>query len=104
MSLQQLSHDIAAKIDAKRNRLAILQSQIDEVENQLNSIKNQTQDYLVKTLKSSLIKLTLLKKKLVNLLSVEDDHIPFNKERAKLSEDVGTTFNKAMVIRLEEVP
>ncbi|KAK1430239.1 hypothetical protein QVD17_12839 [Tagetes erecta] len=45
MSLQQLSRDIAAKIDAKRNRMGILQSQIDEMENQLNSIKNETQDY-----------------------------------------------------------
>ncbi|KAL8222722.1 hypothetical protein R6Q57_020121 [Mikania cordata] len=45
MSLQQLSLDIAAKIDAKRNRITILQSRIDEVENQLNSIKNETQEY-----------------------------------------------------------
>ncbi|MFS7917794.1 putative kinetochore protein Ndc80 [Helianthus anomalus] len=45
MSLQQLSRDIAAKIDAKRNRIAILQSRIDEVENQLITIKNETQDY-----------------------------------------------------------
>ncbi|XP_076919844.1 kinetochore protein NDC80 homolog [Bidens hawaiensis] len=45
MSLQQQSRDIAAKVDAKRNRIALLQSQIDEVEHQLNSIKNETQDY-----------------------------------------------------------
>ncbi|KAI3755242.1 hypothetical protein L1987_55038 [Smallanthus sonchifolius] len=45
MSLQQLSRDIAAKIDAKRNRIGILQSRIEEVENQLDSIKNETQDY-----------------------------------------------------------
>ncbi|KAJ0934259.1 hypothetical protein HanRHA438_Chr03g0105381 [Helianthus annuus] len=45
MSLQQLSRDIAAKIDAKRNRIAILQSRIDEVENQMITIKNETQDY-----------------------------------------------------------
>lgn len=31
MSLQKLSRDIAAKIDAKRDRIAMLQSRIDEV-------------------------------------------------------------------------
>ncbi|KAK9077107.1 hypothetical protein SSX86_005443 [Deinandra increscens subsp. villosa] len=45
MSLQQLSRDIDAKIDAKRNRITILQSRSDEMGNQLNSIKNETQDY-----------------------------------------------------------
>ncbi|XP_076947480.1 kinetochore protein NDC80 homolog [Bidens hawaiensis] len=45
MSLQQQSRDIAAKVDAKRNRIALLQSRIDEVDHQLNSIKNETQDY-----------------------------------------------------------
>ncbi|KAJ9552219.1 hypothetical protein OSB04_016264 [Centaurea solstitialis] len=45
ISLQQLSRDISAKIDAKRNRISALQSRIDEVESQLNLIKNETQDY-----------------------------------------------------------
>ncbi|XP_071729879.1 kinetochore protein NDC80 homolog [Rutidosis leptorrhynchoides] len=44
--LQQQARDIAAKIDAKRNRIAMLQSRIDEVETELNSIKNETQDYM----------------------------------------------------------
>ncbi|KVI01777.1 kinetochore protein NDC80 homolog [Cynara cardunculus var. scolymus] len=45
ISLQQLSHDITAKIDAKRNRIAVLQSRIDEMESHLSVIKNETQDY-----------------------------------------------------------
>ncbi|CAI9263116.1 unnamed protein product [Lactuca saligna] len=45
ISLQQLSRDINAKIDAKRNRIAVLQSRIDEVENQLNMIKKETQEH-----------------------------------------------------------
>ncbi|XP_023754987.1 kinetochore protein NDC80 homolog [Lactuca sativa] len=45
ISLQQLSRDINAKIDAKRNRIAVLQSRIEEVENQLNLIKKETQEH-----------------------------------------------------------
>nr|XP_043634120.1 kinetochore protein NDC80 homolog [Erigeron canadensis] len=44
--LQQASREIEAKIDAKRNRMAMLQSRIDELENQLNLMKNGTQDYI----------------------------------------------------------
>ncbi|KAI3707869.1 hypothetical protein L2E82_36762 [Cichorium intybus] len=45
MNLQQLSREITAKIDAKRNRIGVLQSRIEEVENQINLIKNDTQEY-----------------------------------------------------------
>ncbi|KAJ9687324.1 hypothetical protein PVL29_015993 [Vitis rotundifolia] len=45
ISLQQQSVENAAKIEAKRNRLAALQSRSDEVEAQLNSSKKETQNY-----------------------------------------------------------
>ncbi|WKA00185.1 hypothetical protein VitviT2T_018569 [Vitis vinifera] len=45
ISLQQQSVENAAKIEAKRNRLAALQSRSDEVEAQLNFLKKETQNY-----------------------------------------------------------
>ncbi|KAL6328665.1 hypothetical protein AAG906_003350 [Vitis piasezkii] len=45
ISLQQQSVENAAKIEAKRNRLAALQSSSDEVEAQLNFLKKETQNY-----------------------------------------------------------
>ncbi|GJT72897.1 kinetochore protein NDC80 [Tanacetum coccineum] len=49
--LQQVSSDIFAKIKAKENRIAILQSQIDrtvlcQLNSQINVIKKETQDYI----------------------------------------------------------
>ncbi|CAH1445169.1 unnamed protein product [Lactuca virosa] len=45
ISLQQSSRDINSKIDAKRNRIVVLQSRIEEVETRINLIKKETQDY-----------------------------------------------------------
>lgn len=44
--LQQVSSDIAAKIKAKENRIAILQSRIDELTNQISATQKGTQDYI----------------------------------------------------------
>ncbi|KAK9286432.1 hypothetical protein L1049_014829 [Liquidambar formosana] len=46
ISLQQQSVEIAAKIEGKRNRIAALQSHIDEVEGQLNLLRKEMQDYI----------------------------------------------------------
>ncbi|CBI23899.3 unnamed protein product, partial [Vitis vinifera] len=45
ISLQEQSVENAAKIEAKRNRLAALQTSSDEVEAQLNFLKKETQNY-----------------------------------------------------------
>ncbi|KAK3002127.1 hypothetical protein RJ639_022290 [Escallonia herrerae] len=45
ISLQQLSVENAAKIEAKRNRIAVLQSHIDEAEVALNLLKKDIQDH-----------------------------------------------------------
>ncbi|CAK9167262.1 unnamed protein product [Ilex paraguariensis] len=45
ISLQQQSVENAVKIEAKRNRIAALQSHIEEVEAQLNLMRKETQDY-----------------------------------------------------------
>lgn len=44
ISFQQVSVENAHKIEAKRNRIAALQSHIDEVEVQLNFLKNEIQE------------------------------------------------------------
>ncbi|XP_047341937.1 kinetochore protein NDC80 homolog [Impatiens glandulifera] len=46
ISLQQQSVDIAAKIEAKKIRLLSLQSCLDEVEEQINWLKKDSQDYI----------------------------------------------------------
>ncbi|KAL8155950.1 kinetochore protein NDC80 homolog [Apium graveolens] len=46
ISLQKLSVEAASKIEAKRNQIAALQSHIDEVENQLNLLKDGTQEHI----------------------------------------------------------
>ncbi|KAK3219422.1 hypothetical protein Dsin_013392 [Dipteronia sinensis] len=43
ISLQQQSSEMAAKIEGKRNRIAALQSYIDEVEAQLNLLRKEMQ-------------------------------------------------------------
>ncbi|CAI0375710.1 unnamed protein product [Linum tenue] len=48
MSLQQQSSEMATKIDIKRNDLSQIQSQIDEMEAQLNHTKTEIEDYLSK--------------------------------------------------------
>ncbi|KAL4580676.1 hypothetical protein LXL04_016877 [Taraxacum kok-saghyz] len=45
ISLQQSSRDIISMIDAKRTRIALLQSRIEEVETQINLTKNETQEH-----------------------------------------------------------
>ncbi|XAR53113.1 hypothetical protein NMG60_11021525 [Bertholletia excelsa] len=45
ISLEQLSVENAAKIEAKRNRVTALQSQIDELEAQLDLLKKEAQEY-----------------------------------------------------------
>nr|DAD24441.1 TPA_asm: hypothetical protein HUJ06_025904 [Nelumbo nucifera] len=45
ISLQQQSVENASKIESKRNRLAALQSRIDEGEAQLNLLKKEIEDY-----------------------------------------------------------
>ncbi|KAG5525920.1 hypothetical protein RHGRI_032275 [Rhododendron griersonianum] len=45
ISLQQQSLEMAAKIEAKKNRIAALQSRIDDVEAQLNLVQRETQEY-----------------------------------------------------------
>ncbi|GJW32392.1 kinetochore protein NDC80 [Tanacetum coccineum] len=44
--LQQVSSDISAKIKAKENRIAILQSEIDQLNSQIGVIQKETQDYI----------------------------------------------------------
>lgn len=46
--IQQQSQDMAAKIEEKKNRIAALQSRIDEVEAQMNLLKKEMQDYTYK--------------------------------------------------------
>ncbi|CAL1352675.1 unnamed protein product [Linum trigynum] len=48
MSLQQQSSELATKIDIKRNDLSQFQSQIDEMEAQVNRTKTEIEDYLSK--------------------------------------------------------
>lgn len=45
ISLQQKSVEMTAKIEAKRNHIAALQSRIDELEAQLNSVQREAQEY-----------------------------------------------------------
>ncbi|PON60257.1 Kinetochore protein Ndc [Parasponia andersonii] len=45
IALQQQSSEIAAKIEGKRNILARLEARINEVEGQLQLLKNETQEY-----------------------------------------------------------
>ncbi|KAL0422320.1 UNVERIFIED_CONTAM: Kinetochore protein NDC80 [Sesamum latifolium] len=45
ISLRQQSGENAVKLDEKRNRIAVLQTHIDEVEAQLNIMRKETQDY-----------------------------------------------------------
>ncbi|KAK2664231.1 hypothetical protein Ddye_002805 [Dipteronia dyeriana] len=45
ISIQQQSSEMAAKIEGKRNRIAALQSYIDEVEAQLNLIRKEMQEH-----------------------------------------------------------
>nr|GEY67739.1 hypothetical protein [Tanacetum cinerariifolium] len=44
--LQQVSSDISAKIKAKENRIAILQSEVDQLNSQIGVIQKETQDYI----------------------------------------------------------
>ncbi|KAI4296275.1 hypothetical protein L6164_036247 [Bauhinia variegata] len=46
ISLQQKSSENATRIEGKRNNIATLQSQIDEMEAQLKRLKKETQDYV----------------------------------------------------------
>ncbi|GLT41941.1 hypothetical protein SLA2020_159670 [Shorea laevis] len=46
--VQQQSKDMATKIEEKKNRIAALQSHIDEVEAQVNLLKKEMQDYTYK--------------------------------------------------------
>ncbi|KAL6964437.1 hypothetical protein U1Q18_035491 [Sarracenia purpurea var. burkii] len=45
ISLRQRSIENAAKIETKKNRIAAIQSRIDEVEAQINLLKKETQEY-----------------------------------------------------------
>ncbi|KAF2293738.1 hypothetical protein GH714_004415 [Hevea brasiliensis] len=45
ISLQQESSELTAKIEGKKNRIAELQSHVDEVEAQLNSLRKETEEY-----------------------------------------------------------
>lgn len=45
ISLQQKSVEMTAKIEAKRNHIAALQSRIDELEAQLNLVQREAQEY-----------------------------------------------------------
>ncbi|KAK4438261.1 Kinetochore protein NDC80 [Sesamum alatum] len=45
ISLRQQSGENAAKLEEKRNRIAVLQTHIDNVEAQLNIMRKETQDY-----------------------------------------------------------
>ncbi|XP_052207044.1 kinetochore protein NDC80 homolog [Diospyros lotus] len=53
ISLQQISVDISAKIEAKRNHIAAVQSRVDELEAQLNSVKRETQEYTSRCLEEA---------------------------------------------------
>ncbi|KAJ0592476.1 putative kinetochore protein Ndc80 [Helianthus annuus] len=96
MSLQQLSRDIAAKIDAKRNRIAILQSRIDEVENQLITIKNETQDYTSRCLMEA--------SQLINNFEVESRKVEYvEKEAREFVESSKAKLQETMTQCEEEV-
>ncbi|KAJ0773359.1 hypothetical protein HanOQP8_Chr03g0098361 [Helianthus annuus] len=96
MSLQQLSRDIAAKIDAKRNRIAILQSRIDEVENQLITIKNETQDYTSRCLMEA--------NQLINNFEVESRKVELvEKEAREFVESSKAKLQETMTQCEEEV-
>ncbi|MED6148736.1 hypothetical protein PIB30_055692 [Stylosanthes scabra] len=45
ISYQQMSNENAARLEEKRDIVATVQSQIDQMEAQLNKIRNETQDY-----------------------------------------------------------
>ncbi|KAL0335183.1 UNVERIFIED_CONTAM: Kinetochore protein NDC80 [Sesamum radiatum] len=46
ISLRQQSGENAVKLEEKRNRIAVLQTHIDDVEAQLNTMRKETQDYV----------------------------------------------------------
>ncbi|KAJ9687295.1 hypothetical protein PVL29_015970 [Vitis rotundifolia] len=96
ISLQQQSVENAARIEAKRNRLAALQSNSDEVEAQLNFLKKETQNYTSRCAAEA--------KKLVEDVEIETHNVDIvEREVADVLETSKLKLQKAIKQNEEEI-
>lgn len=96
ISLQQESVDLAAKIEAKRNRIALLQTHIDEVEAQLDLLKKDTQDFTSRCAAEA--------KKMADDVEAEARHLDnVEKEAADMLQNSQLKFQEAVRQNEEEI-
>ncbi|KAL1802109.1 hypothetical protein ACET3Z_030756 [Daucus carota] len=74
ISLQKLFVEAANKIEAKRNHIAALQFHIDEVENQLNLLRDETQEHISRCMMEA--------KKLVEDVKAEEQNMDIVEKEA----------------------
>ncbi|KAK9279424.1 hypothetical protein L1049_013103 [Liquidambar formosana] len=87
ISLQQQSVEIATNIEGKRNRVAALQSHIDEVEAQLNLLRKEMQDYISRCAIEAKGMVQDVEAEAHNLNIVEREAVDMLKETIKQCED-----------------
>lgn len=96
ISLRQRSGEIAAKLEEKRNRIAVLKSHIDEVETQLDIMRKETHEYVSKRSAEA--------KKLAEEIDMKVQHISVvEKEAAELLKTSKAGLQEVIIQTEEEV-